>query len=130
LRATVLRQAITEGSADLIAEILTGSTKHDAYAEAHETELWSDFRRDIHSRNYGRWFYNGRSPSARGDRPADLGYWVGYRIAKAYYDRQADKTRAIRDILTIRDFDGFLAASGYDGRASPATRAAAGAAIR
>jgi hypothetical protein len=47
-----------------------------------------------------------------------MGYWVGYRIARAYYDRAADKRRALNEILTIRDFDAFLAASGYAGGAS------------
>lgn len=114
LRGTVLRVALTEGSADLIAELLTGRPKHDAYAEEHETALWSDFQREMHSRDYAHWFYNGRNPARRAG-PPDLGYWVGYRIAKAYYERQNDKRRAVHDILTIRDFDAFLTASGYDG---------------
>jgi len=119
LRATVLRQAITEGSADLVAEVLTGKPKREPYAESHEATLWNDFRRDLHSRDYTLWFYNGRS-SARGERPPDLGYWIGYRIAKAYYERQSDHARAIHDILTIRDFDAFLASSGYDGTTTTA----------
>ena len=45
-------------------------------------------------------------------RPADLGYWMGYRIARGYYRRAADKAQAIRDMLRIRDFDAFLEASG------------------
>ena len=114
LRATVLRQAITEGSADFIAEVLTHTPKRNAYAEAHEAALWTDFRHDLHSRDYGKWFYNGRNAN-RGELPPDLGYWVGYRIVKSYYDRQTDKPRAIREILTIRDFDAFLAASRYTG---------------
>jgi hypothetical protein len=31
-----------------------------------------------------------------------------------------DTRQALRDILTIKDFDRFLAASGYDGGAAPA----------
>ena len=30
------------------------------------------------------WLYGG---TPRGDRPADLGYFVGFRIAQAYYER-------------------------------------------
>src|SRR5206468_644776 len=117
LRGTVLRVAIAEGSADLIAELLTETPQRDAYAEEHEATLWSNFQREMHTRDYARWFYNGRNP-ARGALPPDLGYWVGYRIAKAYYMRQPDKVRAVHDILTIRDFDAFLAASGYNGAPS------------
>lgn len=114
LRGTLLRQSIMEGSANLIAELVTGTPPRNAYAESHEAELWSEFARDMHGKDYSRWLWNGGNPK-RGDRPPDLGYWIGYRITKAYYDRASDKARAIDDILTIRDFDAFLAASGYHG---------------
>ncbi len=86
LRGTLLRQSIMEGSANLIAELVTGVPSRDEYAEAHEAELWADFSREMHGKDYSRWLWNGSNPK-RGDRPADLGYWIGYRITKAYYDR-------------------------------------------
>ncbi len=115
LRGTLLRQSIMEGSADLVAEVLTGAPRRNAYGEAHEAEIWRDFQRDMHTRDYRRWVYNGRDSAARGDRPPDLGYWVGYRIARSFYLRRSDKSGALHDILTIHDFDAFLAQSGYDG---------------
>ena len=60
--------------------------------------------------DYSRWF--GKKD---GDRPADLGYWVGYRIAQTYYENSADKTKAIHDILKVRNANGFLKKSGYRG---------------
>jgi hypothetical protein len=45
---------------------------------------------------------------------------MGYRITKSYFERASDKRQALRDILTIKDFDRFLVASGYDGGAAPA----------
>ena len=113
LRATLLRQSITEGVADVVAEVLTGEQKRSGYGEAHEAALWVEFQRDMHRRDYGGWLYNGRSQRAADGRPADIGYWVGYRIARAYYDRGPDKSRALHEMLTIRDFDAFLVASGY-----------------
>lgn len=92
LRATVLRQSVTEGVADVVAEVLTGEPKRNAYGEAHEAALWTDFQRDMHSHDYGGWLYNGRKQPAAGERPSDLGYWVGYRIAKAYYDRSPNRS--------------------------------------
>ena len=115
LRGTLLRQSIMEGSADFIAELITGQPKRNRYAESHEGELWRQFRRDAGSKDYSQWLYNGWNARALGDRPADLGYWMGYRITKSYYEQAADKRQAIEDILTIRDFDRFLAASGYTG---------------
>jgi Predicted Zn-dependent protease (DUF2268) len=115
LRGTLLRHSIKEGSADLIAEILTGEPKRNAYGETHARELWQEFRADLHSRDYSRWLYNGWNTKNLGERPADLGYWMGYQITKAYYDRAADKRQAIRNIISITDFDRFLAESGYAG---------------
>lgn len=118
LRATVLRQAIVEGSADLIAEVMTGVPKRNAYAESHEAEIWREFQREMNTRDYRRWFYNGLDSTARGNWPVDLGYWVGYRITRAFYASRTDKPGALHDILTIRDFHEFLARSGYDGTSS------------
>ena len=44
---------------------------------------------------------------------ANLGYWVGYRIVRAYYQRMPDKRAAVREILEIRDPKAFLARSGW-----------------
>jgi hypothetical protein len=38
---------------------------------------------------------------------------MGYRIAKAYYERARDKQRAVSDLLHISDYDGVLVASDY-----------------
>jgi hypothetical protein len=48
-----------------------------------------------------------------GERTADLGYFVGYRIAESYYNTAADKRKAVQDILTMTDFAEILRKSGY-----------------
>jgi len=55
-----------------------------------------------------QWLYNSTP-----EKPADLGYWVGYRIVKSYYQRSPDKRQAIREILQMTDPKGFLAKSGW-----------------
>ncbi|HEX2202713.1 MAG TPA: DUF2268 domain-containing putative Zn-dependent protease [Longimicrobium sp.] len=109
---TLLEQSLLEGSADFVAELISG--KHinaaaHAYGRANEKALWAEFRQAMGGRDYTGWLY-GDPP---GERPADLGYFVGYRIVEAYYLRAADRKQAIRDILTMTDFEGFLARSGY-----------------
>lgn len=110
---TLLQLAIGEGVADFIAELGAGrhvnGHVHD-WAEPRAGELWAEFRQRMHGTDYAGWLYDG-SQSPEG-RPADLGYWMGYRIARGYYWRAADKAQAIRDMLRIRDFDAFLEASG------------------
>lgn len=50
------------------------------------------------------------------DTQHDLGYFIGYRIAQAYYNRKMDKQQAIRDIITGNggDVRALLAESGYN----------------
>ena len=59
-------------------------------------------------KDLSKWLYQGDRST---DRPADLGYWMGYRICEAYYKRAADKKQAIREILEIKDFEAFRSSS-------------------
>lgn len=112
---TLLLQSLNEGGADFVAELVTGEldkadTLH-AWALPREAELWRDFRAAMAGRDISAWLYNGsRSPPGR---PADLGYFMGYRIVQAYYEGMDDKQAALRDILNIADAEAFLAASAY-----------------
>jgi hypothetical protein len=54
-----------------------------------------------------------RSYDVAGGTPGDLGYWVGYRIAKAYYTRARDKRVAMRTLLDLKDPKQILADSGW-----------------
>lgn len=117
-KTNLLQQALREGGADFVAELVTGmninSHVHD-WAAAREAALWARFTRVMHGEDYGSWF--GRPLE---EQPADLGYYIGYRIAQAYYDRAADKQAAVADIIRVGDAETFLAASGYQpGRLVP-----------
>jgi len=110
----LLEQSLLEGSADFLGELASGGYINAwlrAYAIPREAELWAEFRGIMHGTNVSQWLYN--QGSATTDRPGDLGYFIGYRIAEAYYNRAADKRAAVRDIIEVRDADQFLAQSGY-----------------
>lgn len=66
--------------------------------------------RRCHGTDTSEWLYNGSDVKGR---PADLGYYVGFKISEAYYTKSKDKKQAIRDILEMQDFDALLKASGY-----------------
>ncbi|HEY4128049.1 MAG TPA: hypothetical protein VGN70_08405 [Gammaproteobacteria bacterium] len=51
--------------------------------------------------------------------PPDMGYWIGYRIDQAYCAKAKDKTAALREMLAVKDFRGYLKASAYPGAATP-----------
>ena len=59
-----------------------------------------------------------RAPGATG-WPPDMGYWIGCRIDQAYYARAKNKTAALRAMLGVTDFDGYLEASGYPDSRTP-----------
>jgi hypothetical protein len=109
---TLLAQAFTEGSADFVGEMISGAhingTAH-RYGLPREREWWAEFRERTTGTDYAGRMY-GKPP---GERPADPGYFIGYRIAQAYYRNAADKGVAIREILRAADVPAILARSGY-----------------
>jgi hypothetical protein len=116
---SLLAIALREGSAELIAELTTGRHTNPAaerYGLAHEAALWGLFSGAMHGPDTGDWLW---VRPANPDWPPDLGYWIGYRIVRAYYDRAKDKRQAIQDILALTDFEAFLEASGYAERFGP-----------
>lgn len=107
--------AIKEGSADFIGELISGKSSNPdlrAYGDAHERELWAQIQKDNEQGDWGVWLYDANKAEARGI-PKDMGYYIGYRIAEAYYRQAADKKQAIKDILEIKDMQQFLKKSGY-----------------
>ena len=110
---TLLAAALGEGSADFIAELISGShiiNPAYAYGDAREQELWTEFKAAMDSSDTSNWLYQGDRATGR---PADLGYWMGYKIAKAYYIKATDKRAAVKEILRFPDPKAFLEASGY-----------------
>jgi uncharacterized protein YjaZ len=113
LDPTLLEQSIHEGAADFVAELISGRHINDhvhVYALPREATLWTEFEPVMHGHDYGGWLYGGQSEG----RPADIGYFFGYQIARSYYEQAADKRSALRDILLVDDYGWLLAASGYD----------------
>jgi hypothetical protein len=111
---TLLSYALNEGMADFVAELVTGhitNARLHPYGNAHEKELWADFQKEMLGTNPDNWMANGNQETP--EKPCDLGYYVGYRIVQAYYNKASDKKQALADILTVRDAKAFLAQSGY-----------------
>jgi hypothetical protein len=109
---TVLGASLMEGAAEFTAELTSGAVANYEQAgetKGHEKEIESEFAADEDSYNLSpKWLYNWKP-----DKPGDIGYWVGYRICKAYYQHAKDKKQAFSDILGITDPKAFLAKSGW-----------------
>jgi len=109
---TLLVQSFREGSADFVGEMIIGmhiNERAHSYGLVHEHELWEEFKTAMNGHSYTGWMY-GDPP---GERPADLGYFIGYRIAQAYYNSASDKGAALRDIVRGADVEAILEKSGY-----------------
>jgi uncharacterized protein YjaZ len=102
---------LREGSAEFIAELVTGNKKTNEYGDKNEKQIWIDFKNELCNENSGNWLYNSSSVK---DKPADLGYFVGYKIAKEYYNNAQDKKQAVNDIIEMTNPVRFLEISKYD----------------
>jgi len=111
---TLLDQVLMEGGADFVAYLVTGgniNARLRDYAIPREAALWAEFKAAMHGTDISQWLYN--QGSATADRPGDLGYFIGYRIAESYYSKTADKALALRAIIEISNSDLFVTQSGY-----------------
>jgi len=111
--ATVLMVSLIEGAAEFAGELIAGDVgqaQHKLWTKGREAEIEAAFVRDEDKTDLSAWLYNGPGDPAH---PGDLGYWVGYRIVKSYYDHAADKRQALSDIFNMHDPKAFLAASGW-----------------
>ena len=112
-KTTLLFQSLKEGSADFIGELISGININKVafdYGETHSEKLTKEFVKRMKKKKLKDWLYQ---TSGKDDRPNDLGYWMGYKITKAYYDKQDDKKKAILDILSIENPLEFAKESGY-----------------
>jgi hypothetical protein len=116
---TVLELAIVEGAAEFTAELISGAatevTPHSVgfgpntvSTRGRENDIETAFVADEDKTDLSQWFNNSTL-----EKPGDLGYWVGYRIVKSYYQHAPDKRQALREILQMADPKAFLAKSSW-----------------
>lgn len=108
---TVLEVSLVEGIAEFVTELVSGDGAYaylDPLVTGREAEIEAAFLPDLDKTDLSAWVYNSTP-----ETPGDLGYWVGYRIARAYYANAADKRAALREMLEMTDAKAFLAASGW-----------------
>ena len=118
----LLYNAINEGAAVFLVDVVTngegvtngGAVSRNAlkHGNAHEQEVWQRFKEDMLGYDQSEWFYNADSK----EWPKDMGYYVGYKICKYYYDNAKDKKLAIKKILEVTDPNEFLKRSKYESK--------------
>lgn len=108
---TVLERSLLEGGAEMISELicgLAGQAHFPGLTQGREQQIETAFLADQDKTELSAWLDNSTM-----EKPGDLGYWVGHRIAKSYYQHATDKHQAVRDILQMTDAKAFLAKSGW-----------------
>ncbi len=115
VKYTLLTGTMAEGSSDFITQELLGRNINQLqyeYGLANECELKEEFWQDLKSdpKDYSKWIYNGTRSVGR---PADLGYFIGFRIAESYYRKQTDKTEALKVLLNQKKYKKIFKESKY-----------------
>lgn len=114
----LLGQAVYEGIADFVAEQVTGRKPQLPYIEygpKNDGAIKAAFAKDMEDEDTSGWLYN-NTLNPFGVR--DLGYYVGYAICQAYYQKAPDKRVAIKQMIELDFADKkavktFVDTSGY-----------------
>ncbi|NOK13222.1 DUF2268 domain-containing putative Zn-dependent protease [Corallococcus exercitus] len=110
---------VYEGVADFVAEQVTGRLPplaYVTYGPQHDAELRERFREAQDATDtFAPWLWAG-ADNAFG--VADVGYYVGYAVARAYHAKAADKQAALRRMIELDYADTaavktFVRESGY-----------------
>ena len=106
---------INEGVADFLSEKIANFNINKvsfSYGEENDCNLKKEFLKDF-SKNkvdISNWLYNGSKST---ERPADLGYYIGYKIAEEYYNKSKDKSKAIANLLDRKNYIKIFKQSEY-----------------
>ncbi len=109
----LLGLCLREGTAEFFSWLVLGEiTQTDAleYTLKNEMKLWGQFRKDMHGSETGDWIWTLPSDP---ELPGFVGYAIGFRIVKSYYENAVDKEQVLHEILSATDYPTFLEKSGY-----------------
>ena len=109
----MLGLSLREGGAEFLASLVVGDiTQSEAldYIEKNEIRLKEQFLTDLETQNKDFWFWASLDQKLY---PKLLGYAMGYKICKNFYEIAPNKTAALLEIMNIQDAEAFLKSSGY-----------------
>jgi hypothetical protein len=111
-------RTVYEGVAEFVAEQVTGKRaplEMYRYGPAHAEAIRAHFVEQMDGTSWGDWFYNSTHNRFG---VSDVGYYVGYEIARGFHARADDKRAAIREMIELDYSDvaavkAFIQRSGY-----------------
>lgn len=124
----LLAHSIMEGTADFVAEVVNQKSLVSTYPNGyidfgfkHDQQVWNEYKKYIGSIQNGKffnWIYGSTGVEIDGVKMKDLGYYLGYRFCKAYYEKAIDKKAALKELIqndlsSNEKAKAFLLKSGY-----------------
>ncbi len=116
----LLGKVITEGVCDFMVELLSGDIntldavrieKINYLGNSKNLSLvLAEFKKGMYLKDLSKWMYNG---GGKQEWPSDMGYALGYKICKSFYDKSKNKNEAIAELLRTNSFEKILAGSEY-----------------
>lgn len=110
---------LREGGAEFVTSMVINDITQNAalnYIAKNEASLKKQFLADVATQNKDFWLWASIDQTAH---PKLLGYAMGYKICKQYYEGEPDKAVALQEILRMEDANAFMEASGYFAKQSP-----------
>lgn len=104
-RFNLLEISLLEGSSDYVAELLLGNNyilddARSEYGNKKDNTLLKSFEPVMLSYDYAPWLY---TPVE--DKPMDMGYWVGFKIAEAFMENGG----TLKELMTLDDAEAIFA---------------------
>lgn len=116
LSQSLLRMTLNEGIADYVAlKLADKKGNHSAYTygDQHYNQLKEEWLSDLDapiSDVRSKWIWNW---GANMERPNDLAYYIGFKIAESYCLNQTNHAEAIRQLVFTQDYEQVFRESGF-----------------
>lgn len=114
----LLGQCVLEGVAEFLAEKATGKSSNLPalnYGKTNKMHVEEVFMSEMFNASNGFWLYSNLENEFK---VRDLGYYVGYAICEAYYNKSSNKAKGIKEMIELdynkqEDLINFVEQSGY-----------------
>ncbi len=111
----LLRWAVTEGTADFVATLITGSHTNQAahaFLVGNKDSKWCAFFEAVTSNRGREWL----DQSVFAGHPHGIGPAFGYQIVRAYYESGDNKDAAFTALVELDDYRRIYEESGFSAR--------------
>lgn len=109
----LVNSILREGVPDFIAKLIVpngNDGRYIGYGVLHERKLKNELKSELWQSDRSKWIYNSKKEDGR---PSDLGYFMGSKIANAFYEKYKSSPDVIKLIIEIEDAKEFVSKSGY-----------------